>query len=197
MGLVFVIALYFWAPLLAGWIKKDDRSEKPVPAIPATSGVVAMPSTSKEGDEAKSAQKKAAVHTWEEWDQWIQEDPRTKAAKELLARRDPFHPIRSAVAEKQVKKAAEPVRVTITPASLGMQLSSTVVGPSPRLVVINGKVYKEGETFTVSKAGRRAAFTLAEVHPRQVVLLSQNERFELKLVERKRSGRLELSSSQQ
>lgn len=199
LGLLLVVALYFWAPLLRGWIGKKDLSEKDIAVAPASKGENAFPLRAQETTTNKPAQE-AAVHTWEEWDQWITRDPRTKAVKDLPVHRDPFLPVRKVVQEKTEKpltpKRIEPTRIAVTPASLSMQLSSTVVGPSPRLAVINGKVYREGEVISLNKDGRKVAFTLTQVRARQVILSSPDGRFELNLPERKRSGRLELSSSQ-
>lgn len=197
LGLLLVIALYFWTPLVRNWIGKNEPSETPVAVTPANRPETSSPLSAQETTASQPAPE-AAVYTWEQWDKWITQDPRTKALKDLPIQRDPFQPVPKVVQvkEKTPPKVATPTRIVVTPASLNMQLSSTVVGPSPRLAVINGKVYREGDVISVSKDGRRATFTLAEVRARQVVLSSLDGRFELNLPERKRSGRLELSRSQ-
>lgn len=200
LGLMLVVALIFWAPLLRGWIGGGEASQQAVVENPAATTGNVSPAAPEGAAPAKSSQENTIACTWEDWDKWIKQDPRTNAATDLFGQRNPFHAVRQVVAEKPVKEVKksriEPIRVTATPTSLGMQVSSTVVGPSPRLAVINGKVYREGETIVVSKDGRKVAFTLAEVHARQVILSSQDERFELNIAERKRSGRLEVSSGQ-
>lgn len=196
LGLLLAVALYFWAPLLRSWVGENGPAERGVAVTPPSSSDSSIPLNVPETTTSKPAQE-AAVYTWEEWDKWITQDPRTKAVKDLPVHRDPFQPIRKVVQEKApTTKHIEPTRIAITPASFSMQLSSTVVGPSPRLAVINGKVYREGEVISLSKDGRKATFTLAEVRARQVVLSSPDGRFELNLAERKHSGRVELSSSQ-
>lgn len=197
MGLLLVVALYFWAPLLRNWIGKNEPSDTAAAVTPASKSESSIPLNVQDATASKPAQE-APVYTWEQWDKWITQDPRTKAVKDLATQRDPFQPVRKVVQvkEKAPTKVIQPTRIVVTPASANMQLSSTVVGPSPRLAVINGKVYREGDVISVSRDGRKASFTLAEVRARQVVLSSPDGRFELNLAERKRSGRVELSSSQ-
>lgn len=200
LGILLVVALVYWAPLVRGWVVGNALAQKVVTEKPPSAVGIVSPGVPGATSPAKPSQEKTATYTWEEWDKWIQQDPRTNPAKDLLGQRDPFHPIQQPVVQKEIKEVkktrVEPVRVKLTPASLGLQLSSTMVGPSPRLAVVNGKVYREGESIVVSKDGHKVTLTLAEVHARKVVLSSQGERFELSLPERKRSGRLEVSSSQ-
>ena len=197
LGVIFIVALYFWAPLLKNWIAKSEPSEGSNAGSYGTDGGASVAVTPPGTAPADPTQAKDPVYAWDQWIKRIEQDPRTKVARDLADRPDPFHRVpRPAVEEVVVKKKPETVRVTATPASLAMQLTSTVVGSGPRLAVVNGKVYREGDTITVLKDSQKVEFKLAEVGVRRVVLLSQNERFELSLPARKRSGRVELSKSQ-
>jgi len=190
LGILVLLGLYFWGPLVKGWFVKNDPASK-VPGetpLAASTASAATPGGPTGGQQV-------AAHAWYQVVQWIEQDPRTRAAGDPAARRDPFQPVKPAVAEPEANKKPEPPKPRLSLASLPVQLSSTVVGWGPRLAVINGKTCREGDTIEVTKDGCKTALKLAEVHARRVVLRRENESLEVALPERKRSGRLELSSS--
>lgn len=138
----------------------------------------------------ESPAQQAPTHPWDVLARWMERDPRTQPVRTLATARDPFQALKATATPQEAPKT-EP-KAAVSPATLGIQLSGTVVGAQPRLAVINGRVCREGETIEVGKAPQKATLQLAEVHPRHIVLRWQDERFELAVPERKRTGRLEL-----
>ena len=108
--------------------------------------------------------------------------------------RDPFQKLKSAVAETKVEEEASPKPPLRTPASVGMMLTGTIIGPQLRIARIGGKSYREGQTIEVVREEDKShvSFTLLEVHDRRAVLESQGERFELAIPEPSKSGKMEL-----
>jgi len=76
----------------------------------------------------------------------------------------------------------------VTPATLGVELSGTLVGPHRRVALIGGKAYREGQTITVDQNDQPIQFELVEVHPQRIVLNLQGTRFDLAIPERRSSG---------
>ena len=64
--------------------------------------------------------------------------------------------------------------------------------PGGRLARINGKLYRQGDPITLQKDGQQIVFSLAEIHPRHVVLDREEERFELKIPASQHVGRMEV-----
>jgi len=190
LGLLVVVALWFWGPLVWGWIGPSE-SASPPPTAPITrneagSGTTA-PSATPSGPQAP---------TWQQLVEWRKHDPLTTAADTLKTRRDPFHAVKAAVAEAEVKSAEKVVQpVVLRPEDLGLKVSSTIVGATRRVALINGRTYREGQMIRCDKGGQPIDFRLVEVETRHVVLEREGERFALTIPEKKRSDRIELSGS--
>ena len=60
---------------------------------------------------------------------------------------------------------------------------------------ISGRTYEQGQTIQVRKDGQVVAFTLAEVHARRVLLVGQNNKYELTIPDPLQSKKIELSPS--
>lgn len=193
LGILVVVAIYCWAPLLKGWVSSSASGGLAAGAVAASAPVALdAPRLALTNTQDGNTPEKAVAYSWEEVVKWMEQDPRSRPPRDLGGRRDPFRAVKAVVAERETKRSEEPPKPILTPSNLGMTLSSTLVGPGERLAVINGKVYREGQTIEVAKDGRKATFKLVEVHGRRVVLRHQNEQVELALPERKRSGRMEL-----
>ena len=127
---------------------------------------------------------KSPRHSWQQLAQWIDADPQTLATKVPCDRRDPFVVPRAEVVEEPLDDESEtlsgPPPEELTPESLGMVLSSTMIGPRDRGARINGELYSQGDSIVVELQGQPIEFSLAEVHLRHVVLSRDDERFELK-----------------
>jgi hypothetical protein len=110
-------------------------------------------------------------------------DPRTRPAGQLTITRDPFQGPKDAIAkaamEEQTKTKAPPA----SPASMGMTLTSTIIGPKGGIARIGGRTYNQGQSIETEKEGRNYKFVLSEIHDRRVVLEMEGERFELSIPE--------------
>ncbi len=81
-----------------------------------------------------------------------------------------------------------------SPASLGMALTSTIIGPNGGIARIGGRTYNQGQTIEAVKEGRNYKFVLSEIHDRKVVLELEGESFELSIPEPGTSGRMVLGT---
>lgn len=192
LGLMVLLALYYWTPMVWGWIARGHGSGQ----MPSPGTVTKLdPPASGDGPPDQPAALTAAAacpHPWTQLDQWMRQDPRTTPAENLAGRRDPFA-VKSRPAELPEDEAPGPLQVT--PAGLRLELSSTVVGPRRRVAMIAGKAYQRGETIRIDRDGRWVEFELVEVGRRRIVLRREGELFELVIPEEKGSGRMYLSGS--
>jgi hypothetical protein len=192
LGLLAVVALWFWAPLVWGWIAEDDQTIGAVVTEPAAESPAAPSPPTSAGARTTSKQSDAPQHPWQQLVQWMDSDPRTSAAQAVPEIRDPFVGCKTEVAERLPEEETEKVQVEVTPQSLGMTLSSTIVGPRRRVALINGKTYRQGQTVTATRDGQEYVFTLTEVHPRRIVLRYQAKQFELIIPSPAGSAQIEL-----
>jgi hypothetical protein len=187
LGLLSLVAMYFWGPLLWRQFAKDEAAVVAVAANPVATaaGPVAQPSD----QTALTADKnEAAAIPWQQLAKWMDNDPQATAAKFVAEQRNPFAPTQS---KRQPPPRLE--QLGATPQSVGLELSSTIIGAKRRVARISGRTYEEGQTIEASKDGQPIAFTLAEVHSRHVVLLRQGEPFQLAIPGRTQSGRIEMT----
>lgn len=204
LGLLLVVAMYYWAPLVWGWIGPANSHAKEAKAalgqeIPSPNATGAVPSPGSTGDPNTTTQGKKPTpdRSWDELVRCIEQDPRMKPAGGLASSRDPFHPVVREVAEKPKNdemKAAE-AAATMTPEKLGLVLSSTVIAPRRRTALVNGRAYEQGQTIHAAKDGRQYEFTLSEVHPRRIVLKREDRQYELAIPRPASTGRLEMYGS--
>jgi len=191
LGLLLVVAFYFWVPLAWGWLRPEAAAEESLAEAPGVGRPPAGSATLPEP--APPAANQAQTHPWEQLVQWIEQDPATRPVADLSAGRDPFRVVEPAAeSEIDVTEQQEVAPPVVTAETLGLELSSTVVGPRRRVALIDGKTYQEGQTIRWAGDGREIEFRLAEVHPRRVILEWMGERFELAIPQPKRSGRIEL-----
>lgn len=193
MGLLVAAALYFWAPLVKGWVVKGEMPANP----PVSQADANLPPTAAEIGAAQTplafpAEAIACAHPWTQLDQWMTQDLTTTPASDLPGRRDPFRAT-GATGVTDANEEAEREEAKLTPANLHVEVSSTVVGPRRRVALIAGKAYAEGEKVTVRQDDRSVVFELVEVHPRRVVLQREGKQFEVVIPDRKGSGRIEMS----
>jgi hypothetical protein len=188
LGLLAVVALWFWAPLVWGWIAGDDPAAGTTAAQPAANAPPAQPAGTPAQSNTTAKEPKTPRHPWRQLVKWMDNDPRTSAADPMFERPDPFLSAETRPAGDEPGQ----VQPELTPGSLGMVLSSTIIGPRRRVARINGKSYQQGETVKLAKDQQQIEFTLAEVYPRRIVLKRQGEQFELRIPAPAHSGRIEL-----
>ncbi len=185
LGLLAVVALWLWAPLAIGWLAEDDSDDMTVPINSAAGPSATLPPTEAAPTEAARSNAasdlaKSPPPPWQRLVEWMDNDPRTLTATHPSQRRDPFVTPVTATVEANLDQQLADGPGDVTPESLGMVLSSTIIGPRRRVARINGKSYRQGRTIELTKDGRQFAFLLAEVRPRRVVLRREGEQFELR-----------------
>ena len=150
LGLMGLVALYFWAPLIMKW--SDGGTSGPAaanPGAPATpSAPVAQPLPTPMASSPTITQPRAEKpkHTWPEWVAWMDADPRTRPAGPLGANCDP---LRQAVSRQtslttELPKSLSP-SAEASPESLKMVLGGTILSPNHRVARINGRTYAVGD----------------------------------------------------
>lgn len=201
LGLLAAVALWFWAPLVVGWMAPDCGQTETVATALATDVVPALPAKTPANPGTTPKKAESPRYPWQQLVEWINNDLRTLTANFSLENRDPFVTPESQFVDPDPDPMPEPdsqpekVPPDVTPESLGLVLSSTIIGPRGRVARINGKSYGPGQTVKVSNDGQEIEFTLAEVHPRRVVLSREGKRFELKIPSAIRTGRIEMHGS--
>jgi hypothetical protein len=184
LGGMLLVALYFWAPLVGGWLGLGKSGATPVakgpdPNAAMLSGFGAMLSGAP-GPQPTTAAASVPKHAWQQVAEWIRNDPRSQPASPAENQRDPFQQTELKSAAVAVAKAAA-ARKRYTPETLGLTLTGTLIGSQRRLAVINGQVYPEKAEFRVKADGNEVAFRVAEVQRQAVILRQGEETFNLKL----------------
>ncbi len=89
LGLLLVVALWFWVPLVWGWFHKDEPAPS---AAGSPTAVAAVPgiSTPNPFIGNKAGKPAGTTYSWDQVAEWMEKDPLTKAAATLPARRNPF-----------------------------------------------------------------------------------------------------------
>lgn len=187
LGLATLVALYFWAPLVWGWIARSDQS--------AATAKIAVPMAAVPSPVTVPSQPAAKKASWPQIVQWMHDDARTMTTPPLMLARDPFEASTTEMAEATAVELPKSKPQAITPTAAGLALTSTIVGPQRRIAQINGKTYSVGQSVEVAKdkEALAAAFRLIEVHTRRVVLEADGQRYELEIPAPGKSGRIELS----
>ena len=189
LGLLLLVALYFWSPLVWGWFVKD---EPPVEASAAVANSDFDPTLLAAPSEAQSSPPEPApTHPWQLLVEWMKQDPTTTTAAGLSDRRDPFQSVEPEVAETRPEDESPTVEPVATPESIGLELAGTLVGRDSSVALINGKAYRKGGKVVSTRNGESIEFELTEVHPRRIVLQRLGEQFELTIPQQARSGRIE------
>jgi hypothetical protein len=196
LGLLALVALYYWAPLVRGWVfKNDDKGDAKLAAT-------ASPTPTATNPTATPTKTDVSQLPWQQVVKLMESDPRTLAADATALRRDPFLLPKpdgaklQAEAEAAAKADAGQSQAAVaTPQSLGLTLSSTIIGQGRRLARISGRTYEQGQAIRVLKDGQTVAFTLAEVHARRVVLTREKNKYELTIPDPLQSKKIEVSQS--
>lgn len=83
---------------------------------------------------------------------------------------------------ESTEPVAEQPTLKLSPSEAGLVLSSTIVGPSRRTALINGRRYGVGDEIkSTLKEGPQIVFKLLAVEPRQIVLEKDGDRFLMKM----------------
>jgi hypothetical protein len=192
LGIVTLVALWFWAPLIlpVGSSETETTAAQPAETAPASGS---NPSPANETT-AKS-------HKWYKLVEWMEQDSRTTTASLSPNRPSPFaqpKAERKIVEDREVAPAKEEVQ-DVSPEQLGMVLNSTIVGPRSKMATINNVVYDlavnpivmvgTGEsddadaprTARPSVGPERITFEITEIRPNYVTLVRNGKSYVLKL----------------
>lgn len=157
-----VVALYFWLPLLAGWLPGHDDSRTTPTAVEAA----ALPPATAWAAAAPSAAAGPAELTWTELRDQLARDPRRRPAQLDRVPRDPFQWVGQPPADADDtpdQAGHRDEQLPADPAELGLVLNGTVVGPRQRRAQINGTTFAENELLAVAGHGT----LLLDGHARQ------------------------------
>jgi hypothetical protein len=192
LGLMAIVAVWFWIPLVGGWIGKGNKDMPTAAAKPDGTPMAAAAATP--ADPAAEAVAKKAVPdrpSWQQIIQWMHNDPRTMTAPSLTIQRDPFEVPKIETAKTKAEEKPKPPK--ITPTAAGLALTSTIIGPQRRVAQINGETYVVGQTIArvKEKQADGVIFKLVEVQPRRAVLEADGQRFELTIPEPGKSDKIQ------
>jgi len=185
LGVLVLVAAYFWGPLVWGWVAPEQAAGESanVEAEPDAEQAALANTASTPPQELPDGEQEACPHPWTQLDEWMRNDPMTTPAEDVAAWRDPFADA-AVGAQGNQDETAQAAVAPLTPESLGVELSGTLIGPRRRVALIGGKAYRAGQAVTVEHAGRPIDLQLVEVHPRRIVLEWEGNRFDLAIPER-------------
>jgi hypothetical protein len=198
LALLFVVAIWFWGPLVAKWLgggasSKQSASEgasaegdglgsveetgladvaPPVPAEGSSSGEIAS------GRRAD----------WRQAARWIEADPRMRPSAARWSR-NPFAPPVQALEDQTGETDSgetKPANTAATAtAGIGLKLDGTLVGSRRRVAIISGKPYTVGDQVP---APTGVTFEVKQVEALRVVLAHGDKTLNLMLVGSGSSG---------
>ncbi|MBX7167604.1 MAG: general secretion pathway protein GspB [Pirellulales bacterium] len=161
LGLLAAVALYFWVPLVSGWLGRGGLGAS------SSTNAMGLSNTT----ETAAPTDDQPTFPWKAVAAAMRECPWSRPLTELSLARDPF-----AVPAKPVAEPAAPVvdldlQAATTagndPDSLGLYLSGTIVGAGSRTATINGRVYRLGDRVL---AQDDSLWTVVEIGARYVLL---------------------------
>jgi hypothetical protein len=158
-----LVAVYFWAPLAAGWLpggKKKQPAAKTVPQAMAA------------GDAQAAGGPSPAALRWQDLAQWMENDPLWRPPQKRHEIRDPFRAAQEAAPEAAADspplKFAEAPEIAPTPASSPpWKLEGVFLGRA-RTAMISGDAYREGDRLP-REAGYPEA-RVAEIHADHILV---------------------------
>ena len=140
LGLMVLVALYFWAPMVWKWIAPDQGKGKSTVSV---SDVILEDDPI---DLAAKAKRERQDFAWEKVRRKLLADPRMSSAVYEIAWHDPFRADGlTDPARATATAAAQAAEAQSDPNKLGLVLTSVVVGSTRRSAVISGENYQEGQ----------------------------------------------------
>lgn len=180
LGLMVLVALYFWAPMIWGWIKPSDGGSK---AVASATEVILEDEPI---DPVKATKKEGRKFSWEKVRRKMAADPRMTPAVYDASWPDPFRLAEAGTAGTTVKTGPQtPAAAPIDPAALGLKLTSVAISAQRRAAVISGDKYREGELVPMGGKDKASptgiAFRLTKVGFHEVQLEYQGQTYTLEL----------------
>jgi hypothetical protein len=182
LGLMVLVALYFWAPMVWGWMAPGKGGASST----ASAGDVILEDDPV--DPAAQARKQRQVFHWERVRRKVLADPRMTPARYDLAWNDPFRGLAATTTNPQSvagSQAEAAMSLGGDPAQLGLSLTSVAIGRVRRSATISGESYREGEMVPAGgpqgSAGRGIEFRLVHVGFHEVKLERGGRTYTLEL----------------
>ena len=180
LGVLLIVAIWFWAPLVSKWMGKGTDDVPPAPttseeANSTTSNNSVAATTSSE----TTTPTKTAAPKWQQILKWMRNDPHMQPKSSESAAHDPFFPSASRMVAHEEKPVGPPPTPELTPQQAGIVVQSTAIGPRTKTALINGRPYHEQQNVTAPNGHDR--FLLVEIRPNGIVLDRDGNRFELKI----------------
>jgi hypothetical protein len=181
LGLMILVALYFWVPMVWGWIAPEANAGKQV--VDASEVILEDDPV----DPVTTAKKSGKVFAWEKVRRKVAADPRMTPALYEVTWSDPFplvHDDAKAGAAQTTAGLAQ-ASAPVDPAALGLKLTSVAIGAKSRSAIINGEKYREGESVPAegsdTQSGSGVAFRVTHIGFREVELEYQGRTYTLEL----------------
>lgn len=187
LGLVCLVALWYWAPILCGWLTGAPDTPPDIRVVKPT-----VPGTTDSGLVADAKKVVSSICDWRTLTKWMDDDPATGPAVLPEDQRDPFGRPRASVSEKLIQQIQDEIdgELTVEPKTTGgdepdisdlkLVLSGTIFGTRFRSATINGSSYQEGDVVRIpvgtdseatdAATGKAIELELVEVQPSHVVL---------------------------
>ena len=174
-----LVALYFWVPMVWGWIAPETNARKQV--VDASEVILEDDPV----DPATIAKKTGKVFAWEKVRRKVAADPRMTPALYEVAWSDPFPLVHDDAIAGPAQTALAQASTPVDPAALGMKLTSVAIGAKSRSAIINGEKYREGESIPAegsdSQTASGVAFRVTHIGFREVELEYQGRTYTLEL----------------
>lgn len=205
LALLAVVAVCYWTSLAWSWVDDGkDKSNKSGNLATEGSARQNLDSTALLAAElakikAANQAEKNIQHGWKQLVEWIEEDPRTDAVAKMPGRADAFGTVEKQQVEEDEEEAKAQsnflvVAPDVTPQSLDMSLSSTLVGTDGGVALIDGKAYRIGQIVISKNDQEQTPFVLSGIHARHVTLTHEekNKKYELLLPEKRRTDNIQI-----
>lgn len=174
LGLMCLVALYYWVPLVRGWF-----GGAPDEAAAAASFIAAAPAD----PELTKTFKKSTP--WNKLRRWMKEDQRMQSA-DPPKKRHPFQAydaFLAGLAKSNPEETPKAAKLESTPTTLGLVLQSTVVGGERSTALINERSFVLGSAVKVRVAdgAEDIVFRLVDVGSNYAVLQRDGKQYALRL----------------
>src|SRR6187402_2308713 len=126
-----LVALYFWVPMVWGWIAPEANAKKQV--VDASEVILEDDPV----DPATTAKKMGKVFAWEKVRRKVAADPRMTPALYEVTWSDPFPLVHDDTTAGSAQPTLAQASAPVDPAALGLKLTSVAIGAKSRSAIIN------------------------------------------------------------
>ena len=189
LGLMLLVGVYFWAPLLLEWVGPGEQLTAKETAPTATQPISSAGQAKPIG---KVKEGQGANVPWRDLADWMKADPNKSPMLMPLTDRNPFalvvpevvavNPLENGEGEPgaEIEVDARPL-VEVTPEELGLKLTSTFVGRNTRRAVIGGEIHGIGDLIERTTGDRTVEFEVTAIESQGVTLTAGEKRYTLAL----------------